>query len=257
MVRRIVIAGFAVLLPTIVQGQGRGVMSAAPRPVAVGPRVVAHASLPVTSPPMLGARVLARSNTPRSRMVTPVLTPRNTRRPAGTRRRFDAEDRHLKPGCSTVPGLGFDMVHLAAVCGPEAVEGGRFGNQFPFFFPFFDSGFSIPSSPAVAEQGAVAEPQESDAADNEVSNAPRRARVAQAPASAAEPEQAAPGATDEYVFVRRDGTVFFAVGYVWEKGTLRYVTREGLRRSVTRDALDLDATQQFNEQRGLSFRLPV
>jgi hypothetical protein len=35
------------------------------------------------------------------------------------------------------------------------------------------------------------------------------------------------------------------------------VTQEGFRRSVPRDALDLDATQQFNEQRGLNFRIPV
>jgi hypothetical protein len=57
--------------------------------------------------------------------------------------------------------------------------------------------------------------------------------------------------------VRRDGTVFFAVGYAWENGTLHYVTREGLRRNVARDSLDLNATQQFNEQRGLNFRLPA
>ena len=61
----------------------------------------------------------------------------------------------------------------------------------------------------------------------------------------------------EYVFVRRDGGLLFAVAYSWDNGMLRYVTRDGFRRSVTQDALDLDATQQFNEQRGLSFRLPA
>jgi len=60
-----------------------------------------------------------------------------------------------------------------------------------------------------------------------------------------------------YVFVRRDGTVFFAVAYSWESGNLCYVTQEGMRRSVARDALDLNATQQFNEQRGLTFQIPV
>jgi hypothetical protein len=45
--------------------------------------------------------------------------------------------------------------------------------------------------------------------------------------------------------------------YSWDNGTLRYITRVGVRRSVTRDALDMDATQQFNEQRGLSFRSPA
>ncbi len=61
----------------------------------------------------------------------------------------------------------------------------------------------------------------------------------------------------EYVFVRRDGSLLFAVAYSWDNGTLRYVTRDGVRRSVTQDALDMDATQQFNEQRGLNFRLPA
>jgi hypothetical protein len=62
---------------------------------------------------------------------------------------------------------------------------------------------------------------------------------------------------DEFVFVRRDGTVFFAVAYAWENGTLRYVTSEGLRRTVKQDALDMGATQQFNEQRGVIFRAPA
>ena len=72
-----------------------------------------------------------------------------------------------------------------------------------------------------------------------------------------EEASAVPHLTEEFVFVRRDGTVFFAVAYAWENGTLRYVTSEGLRRTVTRETLDLDATQQFNEQRGLNFRLPA
>ena len=71
-----------------------------------------------------------------------------------------------------------------------------------------------------------------------------------------EASNATPEESDEFVFVRRDGTLFFAVGYAWESGTLRYVTNQGLRRTVTQDALDLDATRQFNEQRGLNFRLP-
>jgi hypothetical protein len=63
--------------------------------------------------------------------------------------------------------------------------------------------------------------------------------------------------SEQYVFVRRDGTVFFAVAYSWEEGNLFYVTQDGLRRSVTSDLLDLDATQQFNEQRGLTFKAPA
>jgi len=61
----------------------------------------------------------------------------------------------------------------------------------------------------------------------------------------------------EYVFVRRDGTLLFGVAYSWDNGTLRYVTREGQRRSISQDTLDMDATQQFNEQRGVNFHTPA
>ena len=32
--------------------------------------------------------------------------------------------------------------------------------------------------------------------------------------------------SEAYVFVRRDGTLFFAVAYSWESGNLSYVTQE-------------------------------
>jgi hypothetical protein len=80
---------------------------------------------------------------------------------------------------------------------------------------------------------------------------------AAAPAPAVETAIAAPPDNDQFVFVRRDGTVFFAVAYAWEKGTLRYITGQGLRQTLAQDALDLAATRQFNEQRGLIFRSPA
>jgi hypothetical protein len=57
--------------------------------------------------------------------------------------------------------------------------------------------------------------------------------------------------------VRRDGGLLFAVAYSWDNGTLRYVTSDGVRKSVALESLDINATQQFNEQRGLSFRVPA
>jgi len=81
--------------------------------------------------------------------------------------------------------------------------------------------------------------------------------AAPAPTPAVETANAAPPDSDEFVFVRRDGTVFFAVAYAWEKGTLRYITSQGLRHTVAQGALDLEATRQFNEQRGLIFRSPA
>ena len=49
----------------------------------------------------------------------------------------------------------------------------------------------------------------------------------------------------------------FSAPYSWDNGTLRYVTREGQRRSISQDTLDMDATQQFNEQRGVNFHTPA
>ena len=77
------------------------------------------------------------------------------------------------------------------------------------------------------------------------------------PMVSAKTASSAPLDNEEFVFVRRDGTLFFAVAYSWEKGTLHYITSQGLPRTITEDTLDLDATRQFNEQRGLSFRLPA
>jgi len=158
-----------------------------------------------------------------------------------------------------VPGLGFDTAHLAATRGPEAVGAGRHRRQQPIFFPFIDGGFFLSTQPVVVEEAAAPGTGQEENEVSEAAEAPRRARVFE-PAPVAprvEEASAVPREAEEFVFVRRDGTVFFAVAYAWENGTLRYVTSEGLRRTVTREALDLDATQQFNEQRRLNFRLPA
>src|SRR5260370_21202598 len=87
--------------------------------------------------------------------------------------------------------------------------------------------------------------------------APRPANDTQAASAQAQSAPVPQPDVEQYVFVRRDGGVVFAVAYSWDKGTLRYVTPEGQRRSIGRDALDLNATQQFNEQRGLTFQAPA
>jgi len=259
MVRRILLAGFAVLLPSIAQAQNRGMMPAVSHAMPAAPRPLVRATQPVVAHAATGQRLVMRTGVTHSRATTP--TARSIQRPAGTqRRRLDSEDRVMTPGCSSVPGLGFDVPHLAATCGPDAVGAGGHQRQSPLFFPFFDGGFFLPGAPAVVEEPAAGEAQQSEDAEAEVPERGRRVRVSRetpAPAAVVEPEKTPIRETEQYVFVRRDGTVFFAVAYAWENGALRYVTSEGLRRSVARDALDLDATQQFNEQRGLNFRLPA
>jgi hypothetical protein len=159
----------------------------------------------------------------------------------------------------TVPGLGFDYAHLAAVH-PGGIRGrgrdrDRNGRFIGAYFPFFGGGYYLPIYPDdIDDTPAVDAQQQVDAgaaggaqtADNEYIATPSQDYV---PAPEKEAEQ--------YVFVRRDGTLFFAVAYSWDNGTLRYITNEGLKRSVTGDKLDLGATQQFNEQRGLNFHLPA
>jgi hypothetical protein len=156
-----------------------------------------------------------------------------------------------------VPGLGFDYPHLAAISGNRRLRGSRFRGGVPFGSGGFLFGPSV-----IVEEVPAAESQptvmEEEVADDVPPEAPRHARASRA-VSEPQPERAAAPQPDpeQFVFVRRDGGLVFAVAYTWENGTLRYVTPEGLRRSMGRDALDLDATQQFNEQRGLNFRVPA
>lgn len=166
----------------------------------------------------------------------------------------------------TVPGLGFDYPHLAATS-PNGIHGHDRDRRRGFnagFFPFFNGGgyyfpmddYDEDAPPADAQQVDNGQPepepgQYAAARPGDYEPRPNRPPVAQPSVDAAEAEP------EPYVFVRRDGTLFFATAYAWENGTLRYITSEGLRRTVTADKLDLNATQQFNEQRGLTFRAPA
>lgn len=262
MVRQIILASFVVLLPTGVQAQGRGMMPPVSHAVGVAPSVAvqapAHAGI---SHAMPATRPVIRGGTVRPR--TGMAAIRGTQRSATTRRRFEDEDNNFRPDCSSAPGFGFDAVHQAAVCG-SAGNSQRGGLQVPFFFPFFDSGFFVPGTSAAVDESSTTDTSQQEAAEAESRERSRRSRASlqaaapeQAPTPTAETTKAAPPENDEFVFVRRDGTVFFAVAYSWENGTLRYVTSEGLRRTVKQDALDMGATQQFNEQRGVIFRSPA
>lgn len=157
-----------------------------------------------------------------------------------------------------VPGLGFDFPHLAAVNGNRHHHRGRFVGGAPFF-----DGFLLTSPSVIVEQPAPAEAQpapDDTVADNVEESEPvhRPRRTHEAAASTAPAAEPAPQRdVEQYVFVRRDGGLLFAVAYSWENGTLRYITPDGLRRSIGRDALDLNATEQFNEQRGVNFHAPA
>ena len=153
-----------------------------------------------------------------------------------------------------VPGLGFDYVHFAAVH-PNA---SRHQFNHGFATPFLGGGIYVPMPYYYPEQAAAAPAAEeapatepsAEATEESADVEPRVTAVAPRYSQRLEP-------TAEYVFVRRDGTVFFAVAFSFNAGNLQYVTKEGLRRSVPLNTLDADATQQFNEQRGVNVRLPA
>jgi hypothetical protein len=164
-----------------------------------------------------------------------------------------------------VPGLGFDYPHLAAV-GPKRGQNGRPGFGFRQTVPFGFGGYLITSPEIVVENPqAVEEAQETaDQGDLDAEFQAAQAQAYRAGQQSVARQQAEPPpppapepAVDpaSYVFVMRDGTMAFAVAYSWENGTLRYVTPEGQRKSVAVGSLDMDATTQFNESRGLSFRV--
>jgi hypothetical protein len=263
MQRSLILAGSFLLVPIMVQAQGRGGagFSAGGHAVAAAPRSVsvAHAAPAGVARVSGGTRIAPRSASGRVSSANPSV--RVIRRPNTVRPRTPG-NRQLGFDSGGAPGLGFDSFHFA-VTHPN--RGNRFDrdrrrnrNDFAAFFPFFDGGFFLPSSPLDAEDGYGEGPQEEAYAED----APQGPQYPQyrgpepptaSPQVIAEPQRP----SEEYVFVRRDGTVFFAVAYAWDSGTLRYVTTEGLRRSVGREALDLDATQKFNEQRGLNFHSPA
>ena len=156
-----------------------------------------------------------------------------------------------------VPGLGFDFPHLAAVNGSR-----HFGRTFFDGAPFFDGGFLFGAPSVSIEQPAEGQVEAEDAiAGNAVGGEPvrRSPRMHEAESSSAPPaaDPAAEREIEQYVFVKRDGGLEFAVAYSWVNGTLRYITPDGKRRTMVRDALDLNATEQFNEQRGIEFHAPA
>src|SRR5271157_4778007 len=152
-----------------------------------------------------------------------------------------------------VPGLGFDYVHYFAThpnAGRRHLAGG--------VVPFVGGGIYVPY-PVYMEGEAPAESAADGSPVEAGQPAPADEAVARLADVAARPyaNSRAPAEPDsEYVFVRRDGTVFFAVAFTFDSTDLRYITGDGFRKTAPLASLDLVATQQFNEQRGLSPRLP-
>jgi hypothetical protein len=270
------IASFLVFLPVSAMAQHHGGAMAAPamRVAPVSPQRMAPMGRIVTGAPRTGTRV---GTTVRG--GTAIAGARNVRGSRGGVRINPNLNTPVFPNefarengftFNDVPGLGFDFPHMAAVSGNRRARFG-FGEGFGSSFGF--DGFLL-SPPVIVEGGQPAEqgPTDQGLASSDETDSQRVPRSergdasssyssAYAPATSA-PASASPAAaplkdSEEYVFVRRDGGIVFAVAYSWDRGNLRYVTADGVRKSISRDTLDLDATQQFNEQRGLNFHSPA
>jgi len=158
--------------------------------------------------------------------------------------------------CYPVPGLGFDYAHFFAVhpnWGNNFLTAGvvlPFGAGGGFFLPI---PYYMPYAPQEEEA-----PANANAATQPENTGSQQVAAEQPPAPAAAPTFYPPSApVYEYVFVKRDGTKIFAVAYSMMKDKIQYVTKEGLRRSLPLDALDFDATQKSNEERGNTVTLPT
>lgn len=256
------------ILPCCVSAQRGG---AAPVAVAAVPRAVA---MPVAAAAMHAAPVHVVAPHPAMHTGAPAgphpVAPYRPVKPASPRppaRNYPASSHPGYPnapitsydsfddGGYPVPGLGFDYPHYAAVHPNAFRHHFRGGAIVPFiggggiYVPLEYYGEPAPQPEQPAE--AAAEPEQAQAERPDYAagaSAPMRQRYVAASSPAPEPE---------YIFVRRDGTVFFAVAYSWTNGSLQYITQEGLRKIIPLATLDLDATSQFNEQRGVSFRSPA
>lgn len=158
-------------------------------------------------------------------------------------------------GCGFFPGNGFGYNNFFG-----AYPG--WGNRFRttgVIIPFGgDGGFYIPVPyymPPAPEEEA---PANETAAEQPENTGNQQFAAEQPTAPTAAPSFYPPSEPlYEYVFVKRDGTKIFAVAYSLTQDKLQYVTREGLRRSLPLDALDFDATQKSNEERGNTVTLPT
>ncbi len=167
----------------------------------------------------------------------------------------------------SVPGLGFDFVHLAAVSGNIGFNTPSFrvGRNFPdsgFITPVFFGGYPYyldeayypppqqqqpqviviqqPVPMTVMQQAAPAATGSGDSSNNS----------AIAPASSVAPVRD----VGEFVLVRRDGKILFASMFSIVGSELRFVTPEGIRRTLPMAELDTDATRAMNEARGTTLQ---
>jgi len=166
-----------------------------------------------------------------------------------------------------VPGFGFDFAHLAAVTRNVKVSdisvlstaqrlalARSLTPVVPFTVPLFPTEPQVivvqqPAPVVVVQQPALTEEVAEPAARPR--HAERRESIQPVPAGEAQRD------VGEFLLVRLDGRIVFAVAFSTQGDQLTYVTRDGVRRSLRLSDLDIDATRRMNEERGTTIHLPA
>jgi hypothetical protein len=184
------------------------------------------------------------------------------------------------PDFQEVPGLGFDFPHLAAIRGNThfnpAFEQNEIRMNDNSFAPIFFSenpDFSEFVDPSLFQQDQQAFQQQGQQQPQiiiiqqaaPVAREQLTGRVPQASDNFAAPSMAPPVApppatapirdVGEFIFVRREGRILFALAFFISEGQLHFVTPEGTRHTVPVAELDTEATRKMNEALGTTVDL--
>jgi hypothetical protein len=193
---------------------------------------------------------------------------------APARRPVAAPGRGTAPTVAAPVAAGVRPVAGGPVAGAPVYVLGYYPN------PFFYGGSNYATAP-VADPGAAAyygdpsqqyAPQGSPAVivnpnyTPETSNPVLRVYTYDPQSDAAPPEQtitpnvAAPEAAPPsviFLIAMKDHTIYPAIAYWVEDGTLNYITQQGVRNRVSLDLVDRDFSVQLNKEREIDFAIPA
>ena len=175
----------------------------------------------------------------------------------------------------SVPGQGFDFAHLAAINSGAGVRAlidpvtqhqlallrdirresppsiGFLPNFFPGLYPGFEQSAAEPSQPTI-----IVVPQAAPAPDHYPDQYPERGRAPSVETPVIAPPIEPSHDAGDFVLVRRDGGLLFAVAFMQGGGRITYIRREGVRRGLVLADLDIAATVSMNEERGTPLQFP-
>jgi hypothetical protein len=173
---------------------------------------------------------------------------------------------------SGVPGLGFDFPHLAAISGAQRNNFAQFGHHghhgqgsfapilfggYPYVYDEMGYDQQEQQAPQMLQQSPV-QPQiiviQQPVPAQQVADSRNEVRNPSASEVESHSEAQIRDAGN-FIFVRRDGRIFFASIFSIVGTQLQYVTPEGIRRTLAMSDLDADATQEMNEARGTTIQI--